>query len=142
MENQVSIEHLKQLCEANGVKGKKVPKAIVFELSHYDSNKGLNLIICLENVSGKFQLALKFRDSAKLDGFFSFEYDAIVFAKDKGGDFLLFKNDVVKEGLPNTLEVFEAFAASLGYSHCKSMGIFPGDKKRLLFHVWMGNQLA
>lgn len=140
MEDKLIIAHVQHLCDANGIHGKKRPKAIVFELSHYDSKTGLNLIICLQNVGTKFETARKFRDGGKLDGHFAFENDAVDFAQDEQGGYRLYQERLVGEGLAETMAVFEEMAVRLGYAHCNSMGVYPASKKKIIFHCWMGNE--
>ncbi|MDF2193381.1 hypothetical protein [Paraflavitalea sp. CAU 1676] len=142
MENKITLEHLTTLCDANGVLGKKKPKALAFEFAPYGAKKTVNLIICLQNVNAKFETALKFRNKGQLDGSFSFEHDGIAFARDANKKFIDFNEEVLTKRLPETMAVFEELAQHLGYTHCKSMDRYPGSPQEILFHIWMGNQMA
>lgn len=138
MKTAISISDLETLWNANEVSKKQ--KAIVFELSNYTSAKGLDLIICLENIS-TFKRTEKFRARAVFEGF-SFEHDAIHFLQDENSKFVSFSISVVEEGLDDTIEVFKAFADLKGFPFSASLGFHSKKKGHTTFHFWMGQDMG
>lgn len=136
MKNALTIQHLETLWKVNNMDGNS--RAIVFELSQYSGEDDLELILCTENV-GSFEKSLKFRNSGKLNGVFSFEYDGVQFLQDKNKETILFPKSILEKDIEKTLKVFEEFAKRKSFAHCLTLGFYPTSKTHVFYHIWMGN---
>ncbi|MBO9631492.1 MAG: hypothetical protein J7578_00135 [Chitinophagaceae bacterium] len=138
MRTTITIPDLLALWDANEVNRKK--KAIVFELSNYTSTKGLDLIICLENIS-TCSRTLKFRSNPAYQGF-SYEHDAINFLQNENGKFISFSTSVLEAGLQNTIDVLKEFSIQKGFLYCNPLGFHSKKRGEMIWHFWMGQDMG
>lgn len=138
LKTTLTIPDLQALWDTNEVNKKK--KAIVFELSNYTSSKGLDLIICLENIS-TCSRTIKFRSNPVYKGF-SYEHDAINFLQDEKGRFISFSTSVLEVGLQNTIDVLKEFSLQKGFPLCSSLGFHSKKIGETIWHFWMGQEMG